>query len=171
MEIQGYSDYLIYPDGRVFNKRLNRDIAQHSTKKGYLRLNLNNWYHNNGSGTCRHQHQSGHRVHRLLALHYIPNPENKPLVDHINGITNDNRLENLRWATTEENTTNHKLQKTNTSGITGINIRNRGSKVKYVARWREGGKEKSKQFANIEEAIAHRQQKLTELGLADFQRK
>lgn len=64
-------------------------------KDGYYKLFL--W--KDGVPKCK-------KVHRLVAEHFIPNPENKPCTDHINTIKTDNRVENLRWCTTLENNRN-----------------------------------------------------------------
>jgi hypothetical protein len=62
-------------------------------KKGYLRVVLSI-----ENKLCTK------KVHRLIAQTFIPNIENKPQVNHINGIKNDNRVDNLEWVTAKENT-------------------------------------------------------------------
>lgn len=66
-------------------------------------------YHNNVTGYIKvglkipKGKQINHSVHRLVAKAFIPNPENKSDVNHINGIKSDNRIENLEWCTESEN--------------------------------------------------------------------
>lgn len=59
-------------------------------------------------------------IHRLIALHFIPNPDNKPQVNHINSIRNDNRLVNLEWVTPRENSSHGYKRKNKTSKYTGV---------------------------------------------------
>jgi hypothetical protein len=62
------------------------------------------------------------RIHRLIALNFIPNYENKTCVDHINNIRLDNRLKNLRFVTSQENNRNRSIGKRNTSTIKGVHF-------------------------------------------------
>jgi len=49
-------------------------------------------------------------LHRVVAKAFVPNPDNKPYVDHINGLETDNRPANLRWATQSENQHNKRTK-------------------------------------------------------------
>lgn len=72
--------------------KLATERKRNDGKQGYLALQL---YRDNKAKNCY--------VHRLVAEAFIPNPESKPTVNHINGDKHDNRAENLEWATYSEN--------------------------------------------------------------------
>ena len=109
MEIKDYENYLIYNDGLVFSKKRNKFLKPNLNQYGYYQLSL-----------CKNNKKKTFRIHRLVALHYIPNPQNKLEIDHINRIKTDNRVENLRWVTHSENNLNKDLIITNTSGFKNI---------------------------------------------------
>ena len=127
MEVIGFSNYLIYPDGRVWSR------PRPLSKGGFLKGR------NNSTGYPMVQlsndvGQKNHLIHRLVAVHYIPNLENKPNVDHINRDTSDFRVENLRWVTQLENCQNQGISKKNTSGIKNIQYDKRNDIWKFGKR-------------------------------------
>ena len=67
-------------------------IMKQSNLKGYRTVMLSN-----------NNHRKRFLVHRLVGLAFIENINNKPQIDHINGIKSDNRVDNIRWVTDKEN--------------------------------------------------------------------
>ena len=90
--IQDFSNYTISTKGIVRNEKTDYIKSQWKGASGYLHVDLQ---------------QDGVRkkiaVHRLLAMHFIPNPDNKRTVNHIDGNKLNNSIDNLEWATDGEN--------------------------------------------------------------------
>lgn len=93
--VKGYeAEYIVSNRGEVWSIRNHRLLALKRTPTGYLRIALS------VEGKRRDVY-----VHRLVAEAFIPNLEGKPTVNHINEVKDDNRVENLEWATFSEQNT------------------------------------------------------------------
>lgn len=92
-EIKGYENlYQVTSFGRIYCIKRKRFLKPYVTNKGYARVDL--YIH----GTRKHQ-----KVHRLVAQAFIPNPDNKPQINHIDFDKLNNHVENLEWCTNDEN--------------------------------------------------------------------
>jgi len=78
--------------GNTHKSHMERILMQSYNKTGYLSISLSML----GIAKSR-------RVNRLIAITFIINPENKPAVNHVNGIKTDNRVSELEWVTNSEN--------------------------------------------------------------------
>lgn len=92
-DIKGFEGlYLITSLGRVWSVRRKIWLAPYDVGFGYCTVRL-----------CDHGSSTDRKVHRLVAEAFIPNPEGKRYVNHLNGKKYDNRVSNLEWCTAREN--------------------------------------------------------------------
>lgn len=102
--IEGYNNkYYITKDGKVFIANYRGTGISKEMKPriiaGYYSLGLED-----PNSTPTNRKQKIHKIHRLIAKAFIPNPDNKPCINHIDGNKLNNSLDNLEWVTTQENT-------------------------------------------------------------------
>ncbi len=102
-QIRSVTRTFMSKDGRKVTT-IGRVLKPALTKAGYLKVSI----YVEGQKHTR-------QVHKLVALAFLDNPENKPQIDHKNGIRTDNRVSNLRWVTAKENS-NMPLHIANISG-------------------------------------------------------
>jgi len=112
-DVKGYEGlYQVSNLGRVksLSKKtnVNSNGAKYTSKEKILKNSLNRLGYLSVT-LCNNAKRKTMLVHRLIAIHFINNKENKPFINHINGIKNDNRIENLEWCTQKENV-NHAIK-------------------------------------------------------------
>ena len=139
-----YYGYTVYENGDIMGKRGKKMLKSCKDKKGYLRVSI-----------LINKKQINMRVHRIVALCYIPNPDNKPEVDHIKckEITNNN-VSNLRWATDSEQSINRGINCNNTSGVKGVSKHGNSWKAQLTV----NGKKMTKNYKSFDKAVAKRKE-------------
>lgn len=92
VKISGYETYSVSNKGRVRNDKSGRILKLHAIPQGYFQAQLSK------DGKVYHL-----LVHRLVAEAFLPNPNQFPIINHINEDKGDNRVENLEWCTYQYN--------------------------------------------------------------------
>lgn len=85
-------NYIVYENGKIFSKKRGIFLKPSQDNKGYQIVVLTI----NGKQVTK-------RLHRIIAEHFIPNPDNKPQVNHIDKNKQNNDISNLEWVTASEN--------------------------------------------------------------------
>lgn len=93
LPLKDYPRYSVSDKGSIKNNVFDKILNPIITKAGYRRIQLPNFENK----------RKNVYIHRLVAITFIPNPENKPQVNHKNGKKLDNRVINLEWVTRDEN--------------------------------------------------------------------
>ena len=94
------TNYEVSNTGKVKNTTTGRILTGTKDKLGYVRV-----------GLLRDGRFTSRLMHRLVAIAFLDNPDNKPNIDHIDHNPSNNAISNLRWATQQENTWNQVQQK------------------------------------------------------------
>ena len=160
-KIDGYDNYEISNLGNVRNTDTGRILKTCKNSDGYYHLNLNK---NGITKTLK--------IHRLIALHFIPNPENLREIDHIDQDKGNNSISNLRWISRSGNCRNRPKFKNSSSKYKGVCFDK--EKRKYKATINFDNKQKHIGYYENEDDAARafdtfvKQQNLTEIYDLNF---
>lgn len=91
-KIEGFPNYSVSNTGKVRNDKKNKEKALVKSSTGYAKTDL----YSNGKRFCK-------RTHRLVGEAFVPNPYNKPEINHKDGNKLNNRADNLEWVNRSEN--------------------------------------------------------------------
>ena len=96
-DVVGFEEYFqVNETGEVYSKRSNKILVQSTHKKSGYKVLSSRIGGRRGKAICL-------KVHRMVAEAFIENPDNKPFVNHIDGIKVNNDISNLEWVTAKEN--------------------------------------------------------------------
>ncbi len=109
-QIPNFPNYQISSNSEIFNIKKDKIIKQTFCENGYYSVTLFKYLEGK-------RIKKKFYVHRLLGLCFLENPDNKPIIDHINRIKTDNKLSNLRFASFSENALNASVRKNKKSGL------------------------------------------------------
>lgn len=151
---------MVFSDGRIktlnhntkrsngkLDNRKGKFLKPAKDKYGYLRITVS-----------KNKKRKSFFVHRLVAKAFIPNPENKPTVNHKNGIKTDNRIENLEWATYQEqkkHAIENNLCKLNIENLKNANVK-RSIRILYNGVLYNSIREASRETGICQWSIKHK---------------
>ena len=102
MEIKDFEHYTLYQNGEIKNQKNQKYLTPYLGKSKYYKITVS-----------KNNKRKQFYLHRLIAIHFIPNPNNYKEVDHIDKNPLNNNIENLRWCDHFINNQNKKFKKTN----------------------------------------------------------
>jgi hypothetical protein len=99
-------------------------IVKNRTMGNWIKIHLNKQYYSISLYDYSNKRTKHLKIHRLIAIHFIPNPNNYDIVDHIDGNKLNNEISNLRWCTQSTNVENWHLNRTNYNKINQYDLKN-----------------------------------------------
>jgi hypothetical protein len=93
LELPNYGMIKVSNTGKVYSYKAKKELYQRRNSDGYLCIRIKQIDH-----TCKE-----YKIHRLVGMAFIPNPDNKPEINHKDGSRDKNYADNLEWSTHAEN--------------------------------------------------------------------